>query len=320
MPATPDELRHPRRRRIAALVHTEYTMRSPDSPPLRRLLGRMRLASLCAFAALSTACSGDAPPDGDLTAEAQTTRAPAVINVSAGDFFYTMADTIAAGVVTLQLATTGEELHHLQLVKLAEGKTADDLFREMQGGMPPQWAEQVGGPNAPIPSATTSRVTLELSAGTYVALCLIPSPDGVPHVAKGMSKTVVVTPAEGGAVLPTPTVSMSLVDYDYVMDTPLTAGSHVIKVTTAMGQPHEVFIAKLAPGKTAMQLVEWIEQMEGLPPAAPMGGTVGLSEGRTNYVHVDLEPGEYALLCFLPDAKDGQPHVRHGMMKQITVM
>ena len=51
-----------------------------------------------------------------------------------------------------------------------------------------------------------------------------------------------------------------------------------------------------------------------------MGGTVGLSQGRTNYVHVDLEPAEYALLCFLPDAKDGKPHVLHGMLKQVTVM
>jgi hypothetical protein len=295
-------------------------MRFPDSPPLHRLRGRIRLASLCALAALSTACSGDAAPDGELTAEAQSTRAPAVIDVSAGDFFYTMADTIAAGAVTLQLATTGEELHHLQLVKLAEGKTAEDLFQEMQGDMPPAWAELVGGPNAPIPNATMSRVTLDLSAGTYVALCVIPSPDGVPHVAKGMSKTVVVTPTDGGAALPTPTVKMSLVDYDFVMDTPLTAGSHVIEVSTAMGQPHEVFIAKLAPGATAMQLVEWVEKMDGPPPGAPMGGTVGLSQGLTNYVHVDLEPGEYALLCFLPDAKDGKPHVLHGMMKQITVM
>lgn len=295
-------------------------MRFPDSPQRHRPCRRTRFASLFAFAALGTACSGDAPADSALTAEAQTAIAPAVIDVSAGDFFYTMADTIAAGAVTLQLATTGEELHHLQLVRLAEGKTAEDLFREMQGDMPPAWAELVGGPNAPIPNATMSRVTLDLSAGTYVALCVIPSPDGVPHVAKGMSKTVVVTPSAGGAALPAPTVRMSLVDYDFLMDTPLTAGSHVIEVSTAPGQPHEVVIAKLAPGATAMQMVEWVEKMDGPPPGAPMGGTVGLSQGLTNYVHVDLEPGEYALLCFLPDAKDGKPHVLHGMMKQITVM
>lgn len=305
---------------IAVSANTECTMRCSNSPPPARFPRPTHLATVLAFVVLGTACGGAAPADEDVTAEAQMAFAPAVIDVSAGDFFYTMADTIAAGAVTLQLATTGEELHHLQLVRLAEGKTAEDLFQEMQGDMPPVWAELVGGPNAPIPNATTSRVTLNLSAGTYVALCVIPSPDGVLHAAKGMSKTVVVTPSAGGAPLPAATVRMSLVDYDFVMDTPLTAGSHVIEVSTAMGQPHEVFIAKLAPGATAMQLVQWVEKMDGPPPGAPMGGTVGLSQGLTNYVHVDLEPGEYALLCFLPDAKDGKPHVLHGMMKQVTVM
>jgi hypothetical protein len=30
--------------------------------------------------------------------------------------------------------------------------------------------------------------------------------------------------------------------------------------------------------------------------------------------------GGAALLCCLPDANDGKPHVMHGMMKQVTVM
>ncbi len=32
---------------------------------------------------------------------------------------------------------------------------------------------------------------------------------------------------------------------------------------------------------------------------------------------VDLAPGEYAIVCFLPDAKDGKPHFVHGMIQQI---
>jgi hypothetical protein len=140
------------------------------------------------------------------------------------------------------------------------------------------------------------------------------------HVAKGMSKTVVVAPGDNGASLPTATARMTLVDYDFVLDAPLTAGSHVIEVNTAMGQPHEVVIVRLNPGVSVSQFASWVETMQGPPPGAPMGGTVGLAHGRTNYVHVDLEPGEYGLLCFFPDAKDGLPHVAHGMLKQITVL
>jgi hypothetical protein len=94
----------------------------------------------------------------------------------------------------------------------------------------------------------------------------------------------------------------------------------VLAVSNGTAQPHEVFIAKLEPGKTAMDLVAWTAKPEGPPPGVPMGGTVGLSQGHTNFVHVDLTPGEYALICFLPDAGDGRPHFMHGMIKQVTVM
>jgi hypothetical protein len=34
---------------------------------------------------------------------------------------------------------------------------------------------------------------------------------------------------------------------------------------------------------------------------------------------MEFTPGEYGMLCFIPDAKDGKPHIAHGMMKQFTV-
>ncbi|MBA3260206.1 MAG: hypothetical protein H0T68_12175 [Gemmatimonadales bacterium] len=44
-----------------------------------------------------------------------------------------------------------------------------------------------------------------------------------------------------------------------------------------------------------------------------------LERGGVNWIEVDLEPGKYALICFLPDAKDGKPHFTHGMMQEIEV-
>lgn len=287
---------------------------------LRRAIALSMMATLSASV---TACGGDTPPAEDAAtadASAVVASAPQVIDVSAGDYFYTMADTVPAGATTFRLATTGQEMHHVQLVRLDDGHTMEELMTAMQGGPEPAWAHFVGGPNAPAPNATTSSVTLDLTPGTYAVLCMIPSPDGAPHVAKGMSKRLVVTPSTAETALPTVTARMTLTDYDFVLDAPLTAGSQVIEVKNTAAQPHEVFIAKLAPGKTAAELLQWLEKMDGPPPGAPMGGTVGLSNGMTNYVHADLEPGEYALICFLPDAGDGKPHFVHGMIKQITVM
>ena len=38
-----------------------------------------------------------------------------------------------------------------------------------------------------------------------------------------------------------------------------------------------------------------------------------------NDVMLDLKPGAYGLICFYPDAKDGKPHLAHGMVATITV-
>jgi len=44
-----------------------------------------------------------------------------------------------------------------------------------------------------------------------------------------------------------------------------------------------------------------------------------LSHDEFNVIEVNLQPGEYALICFLPDAKDGKPHLLHGMLKQLKI-
>jgi hypothetical protein len=114
-----------------------------------------------------------------------------------------------------------------------------------------------------------------------------------------------------------PDVEMKLSDYAFETPTALTAGQHMIRVENSASQAHEVFVVRLAPGKTAKDLVNWVEKMQGPPPAEPMGGVTGLATGGHAFFPVKFEPGStYALLCFLPDAKDGKPHVAHGMVKE----
>ena len=59
--------------------------------------------------------------------------------------------------------------------------------------------------------------------------------------------------------------------------------------------------------------------MKGAPPGMPVGGTAGMHLNGESIVHLNLTPGEYALYCFVDDAKDGKMHVEHGMVSQFTV-
>jgi len=59
--------------------------------------------------------------------------------------------------------------------------------------------------------------------------------------------------------------------------------------------------------------------MQGPPPIIPVGGIAGLSVGQTANFTTTFGPGDYLLLCFVPDAKDGKPHMAHGMAMPFKV-
>jgi plastocyanin len=244
---------------------------------------------------------------------------PNIVTLTAADYSYTAPDTIPAGVTTFRLVNTGKEPHHAFVVKLNEGKTVQDLEAAMGAGQHPEWAVMVGGPNAAEPGATIA-ATMNVEPGNYVYFCVIPSPDGAPHVAKGMMKTLTVVPATGPtAAEPAADITMNLVDYAFETTPAITAGRHTIKFSNTAAQPHEVVLVKLEPGKTIQDWVQAAEKMAGPLPGRLMDGIAGLSNGKSGYITVDFEPGNYGLVCFVPDATDGRPHFLHGMIQQITV-
>ena len=285
-----------------------------------RTIGRISL--LAAAAVLAVAQATGCGPAGEAAAK-QPDDVVAVnelqeITISGKNYFFVAPDTIEAGWTTIRLRNMGPELHHVQLVRLADGKTVDDLMEALKQQQLPEWAELIGGPNAPQPRSE-SLGTLDLKPGNYAIICWIPTAEGVPHMAKGMSRAMTVVASKRPAVsAPTVDAGLVLEDYKFELTGELKAGSRTIKVQNDATQPHEVFIAKLEPGVSAEQFLVALEK--GGPAAGiAVGGTTGIAPGGVNYITLQLEPGTYALYCFAPDAKDGKPHVAHGMMRELTV-
>ena len=268
---------------------------------------RLAAVALCVAAA---ACS---------TASAEPERAPHVVTIEASDFAFRLPDTLPAGRVTLRMVNAGPDLHHVAVVKLEGGHTATELLTIVESHRAfPAWARELGGPNAVVPG-DTSEVTLDLAAGSYAFICVIPAADGVPHIMKGMFKPVVVAGGVEREVVPRHDATMILDDYAFGLDGLLTAGRRTIRVENRAAQAHEVVFVQLAPGKTGHDVLAWMETRAGPPPGRPVGGITGMAQGHVNYVTASVPPGEYALICFLPDAKDGRPHFLHGMMQHVTV-
>lgn len=246
--------------------------------------------------------------------------APQTITVTAHDHSFEAPYWAASGPATIRLVNTGKEFHHIWLLRIDHGKTAADFVEALKKGkgVLPVWAREVGGPNAPAPGGEAS-ATIDLEPGTYLLACAIPSADGVPHVMKGMVRTMIVTKASGRAVMPEADVTMILRDYSFTTSRPLTPGRRVIEVRNYGRQTHEIELVRLAPGKKAADVLHWIENPEGPAPGLPLGGVSPLASGGTSQFSVDLERGRYALICFLADVGDAKPHFMHGMMQEIEV-
>lgn len=240
---------------------------------------------------------------------------------TAQDNSFSGPDTVSAGWTQLRLANEGPDFYHIQLVKLEEDKTVDELVTALQADpVRPNWAKLYGGPNPPVPGQS-SQAIVNLEPGQYALIDTVPDKEGTPHVHYGMAKALTVTPAESEAPEPVADVTMDMFDFNYSLSKPLVAGKQMIRVNNKGEQPHEVFLAKLAPGKSVEDL------LASLAPDAPadaidwqaMGGISVIEAGAHAYFSVDLEPGRYALVCFAPDHGSGAPHFMMGMMQEIVV-
>jgi hypothetical protein len=263
-------------------------------------------------ALLLAACGKTEPPAEQ--AAAAPPPAPNMVHVTATDYAFQAPDTLPSGVTTFHLMNEGKETHHVVLVKLP---FADFQKANLAGPLPPELVV-LGGPNA-APPGGTAEATVDLPPGGYTLVCLIPAADGQLHVMKGMARSLVVTQGSSTAAMPVADITVKLTDYAFEVTGPLTAGRHVVRVEDGGPQMHELVFLKLEPGKTVQQAVAWLEKPEGPPPGSLINGASPMTVGVVNITTVDLSAGDYGLICFVSDSKDGKPHIAHGMIKQITV-
>jgi hypothetical protein len=90
-------------------------------------------------------------------------------------------------------------------------------------------------------------------------------------------------------------------------------------VRNAAKQAHEIELIKLLPGKSTPDLLSWLGKLQGEPVGIAVGGISPLAPAGRSMFSVDLSPGKYVLLCFVPDATDQKSHLSHGMIQEIEV-
>lgn len=132
--------------------------------------------------------------------------------------------------------------------------------------------------------------------------------------------------AEGADV-----VTIDMVDYGFDVSGALAAGGSLHLVNSG-AELHMMGVGKLKEGAT---LEELVDALEGADPNAEEDPTAEFIEeepeigwpggfvspgNEVTFSAANLEPGTYAMLCFIPTEGDGAPHFAKGMVNQLEVV
>ena len=294
---------------------------------------------LAGLLALLAGC-GDDGSDGS-TAEsgaggptlAPDTPAPRTLDVTipgGPDGEYTLdadLDGLTAGPVTVTLTNNGTLEHQAMVLRLRDGQDAGSFVAaaaaDPTGTEALSLVEGYGGPNGVGPGDTGS-TTQVLESGEYLLICVIPGEDGLPHAAHGMLVPFSVGAAEGGPARPPvddpADADVSLVDFGFSVDGTFEPGD-AVTVANDGEQAHELAIYRRGDDVTFEQAEAALrDPAAGPPPLEPAGGIGALAPGAAAQLTLPDEPGDYVLVCFIPEvAGDGRPHSAHGMVTELPL-
>jgi hypothetical protein len=232
----------------------------------------------------------------------------------------------------------------LEVYQLPEGMTTDDLvalFEEaFSGEGPPQIPEVfydiVFNGGVSTFAGETGEVVLDLAPGEWTLNLY--SFDEATGEDSNIPTTVNVTGEMPEVENPADVVEIGMGEMYFEVSGEIVAGPQVWQLVGEGQQPHHLILSGVPEGTTVEQVLE-LAASDG-PPASPEASPVTaaspavtalsiedvqdvfyslpLSGGQTNFVALDVEPGTYAMICFLP-APDGTPHVMLGMVEIVVV-
>jgi uncharacterized cupredoxin-like copper-binding protein len=261
------------------------------------------------------------------------------VMIVATEYAFEMPATVDSGFTRVTLDCTNAAMgHHAMLMRVNDDATPADLEAALQApSFEPIFAvaASVGGPSAG-PGGSES-VIVDLTPGSYIAICAIPDEQGVPHYALGMQAAFEVTDSGATATAPETVATVQLMEMMFhgLEATAVAAGPQVWAVENVGAQLHELVVLRLAPGVTFEQLQQMMmappeaspaaemdhasPAAEAAPPVTEAGGIAPMSPGFTNYAELDLQAGEHVAICFVPDPATGAPHFALGMVMPFTV-
>ena len=115
-------------------------------------------------------------------------------------------------------------------------------------------------------------------------------------------------------------MTIEAADFSFKAPSTIPAGYVDVTVKNTGKEGHQVQFVKLADGVTMADFDAAAAKTDigALSSSVFVGGPNGADPGASTSAIVKLEPGTYALACFMPGT-DGTPHAAHGMTGTVEV-
>lgn len=236
----------------------------------------------------------------------------------------TLPEAWVSGITTVTLQNDTEIDFQPTLARFIEGATMEDFMAAMQAqdfaGM---LATVAAIGSTPVKPGESVDVTFDLTAGDHLLLNFGPGspPTILPFtVAENAGEEVEAPEAD---------VEIVMTDFAFGLPVEMTTGDAVWHFSNVGEQLHEIVIFSVDEDATVEGVTEAI--MEAMmaatpdtPPEMPYEQSfafIGISPEENAWMTVNLEPGTYAALCFIPDTTTTPPtsHLAHGMITLFTV-
>ena len=252
---------------------------------------------------LAAACRGSAPPD------------PHAITVSVSSRGIAAPDTARAGWTRLRVEENRGG-HIVVVFRIPADLSPDRVQAFLEAmdtaAMTPAVATALGGPEVD----GAGEVVLDLGAGRYLLGCVSRGDDGRRHLTRDEWKVMEVVAGGGTGTVPVATREVRMGDFAFGGPATWSAGEQVLAVVNGGRQDHQMRIDRLHPG---VSLQAWLTAAENVEVSEPVAGAARMGPGRTVYLPVALDPGEYVIYCLVPDGASGRMHVDLGMFRGIKV-
>jgi hypothetical protein len=266
-----------------------------------------------------------------------------VVKIHVGPDGVEAPSTLEAGYYLIEFSSEGQYSGYMDIMIPPDGLTEDQateqaLMAARDDLVQPGW-QYLGGANTFVEGEPVV-FAIRLDPGQYTVAASYYLPEQgseeimtlSPLTVTGQATPVAATqasPVAAGAPQAGVTLEMTD-DLRYIVTPdPVPAGPQIWQITnTGATQSHHVVMTKVPDGTTADDIVaEFQGMMAGTPPSG--GGVVAQSTyvayaalesgGATTWYELDLDPGTYAVICYIIDPATQMPHFMNGMITVFTV-